>query len=110
PDVKRVFEFHDRRGLWEARPDFLVTCPRLVGTEGEHVPATVHDGELVNQSFEFRNQMRRDQNGALARIAFLVSANDRFNELAADYRIQTGSRLIQQQQLGLRANRSDESD
>ncbi len=77
-----------------------MTRARGIGVQREHFTPAIDDRELVDQAFELGNQVRGDEHGAAAGIAVLVRANDRADELAADDRIETRRRLVEDQQLG----------
>jgi hypothetical protein len=90
--------------------DLLVARAGLVGGEGEHVAAGVHDREVLDQALEFGDQVGRDEHGALARIALLVGADHGLDELAAHDRVEAGGRLVEHEQLGFGGDGADEGD
>src|SRR3954469_23610157 len=88
----------------------LVTRARRVGVEREHFTPAVDDRELVNQPFEFGNQVGGDEHGPAAGIAILVCADHGSDELAADDRIESRRRLVEDEQFGLGADGDDERE
>ena len=106
--AQRRPEVEFRRRLSKARANFLITLAGLVGFERQHGAAAIDDRELIDQSLEFGDEVGGDKNRAVARISFLVGADHRLNELTADDGIQTRRRLVQHQQVRLRADRRDQ--
>src|SRR5437764_331562 len=67
-----------RRGLaGEPRVDLLVALARRVGREREDGLPLLDDRELIDQSLELGDEVRRDEDRPLARLPFLVGADDR---------------------------------
>src|SRR5579885_593268 len=93
-----TYEIQLRRRTGEACAEFFVTVARAVSFEGQYRAACIHDGKFVDQAFKFTDQVRRDKYCAATRMAFLVCANDCFNEFAADDWIEAGSRFIENEQ------------
>ena len=94
----------------EARVDLLVALARRVGGQRQHVAAPLDDRELVDQPFELGDEVRGDEDRPPARVAVLVGADDRLDELAADDRIEAGGRLVEHQQLGLGTDGGDQRE
>src|SRR5437868_12599788 len=89
-----------------ARTDALVNGidvarARSVGVEREHFTPAIDDRELVDQPFELGNQVGGDEHGPAAGIAILVRADHGPDELAADDRIESRGRLIEDEEIGL---------
>src|SRR5207249_7475744 len=68
----------------------------------------IDDRELVNQSLEFSDEVGGNQDRALAGNPFLVRADHRLDELAANDGVQARRRFIEHQQIRLRADRRDQ--
>ena len=66
---------------------------RTYSTEGGWLHLS--ESELVDQSFEFGDEVRGDENRAVAGIAFLVGANDGLNEFTADDGVEARGRLVE---------------
>jgi hypothetical protein len=64
----------------------------------------------IDQAFEFRNQMRRNKNRAVAGIAFLVRANHRLDKFTPDDGVKSGCLLIENKQVRLGAHRSNKGN
>src|SRR5439155_17507761 len=62
----------------------------------------------VDQSLEFGDEVRGDENRPLPRGAFLVGANHGLNELAPDNGIEARSRFVERQKFRLRTDRGNE--
>jgi len=58
--------FNQRRGSAKTRANLLVLFTCGIGVECQRRAAIFDDGELIDESFEFADEMRRDENGALA--------------------------------------------
>src|SRR5205823_6124740 len=82
--------------------------PRDVGFQSKDLPAALNDREFVDQSLEFGNEMRRDEDRPLPRRSFLIGPDHRLDELAPDDGIEAGGRFIQHEQFRLWTDRSDE--
>jgi|HubBroStandDraft_1064217.scaffolds.fasta_scaffold114266_3 hypothetical protein len=67
----------------------------VIRVHRQQVAPLRNDGELVNQSLEFRDQMGGNENRAAVRITRLISADDRLDEFAPHNGVQPGSRFIQ---------------
>ena len=66
---------------------------------------------IVNSSIRPSNSEMRcveTKTVRCARRAFLIGADDRLDELAADDRIESGRRLVEHEQIRLRTDRGDE--
>src|SRR3954465_3572351 len=88
----------------------LVARPRSVGIEREHFTPAIDDRELVDQPFELGNQVRGDEHGPAPGIAILVRADHGPDELAADDRIESRWRLVEDEQFGLGADGDHERE
>src|ERR1035441_4342374 len=97
PDMPGLLEIDHRRRRRKARANLLVAGPRFVRPQRHGLTPVVDDGELINQPLELTDQVSGNKYGAVAWIGFLVGANHRLNELAADDRIEAGGRLAHQQ-------------
>src|SRR4051812_5909818 len=96
-DVQSIFEVEVRRSLRKAGTNAPVTFACVIGFKREHRFAAIDDSELINQAFEFGDQMRRDEDGAVAGASLLIGADHGLNEFAADDGVETGSGLVQNQ-------------
>src|SRR5712664_1163200 len=65
---------------------------------------------IIDQSLEFGDEVSGDKNRAVARIALLVGADHRLDELTADDGVQARRRFVEHQQVRLRADRRDQRD
>src|SRR5439155_20310338 len=88
----------------------LVARTRRVGIEREHFTPAIDDRELVDQPFELGNQVGGDEHGPAAGIAILVRPDHGPDELAADDRIESRGRLVEDEQFGLGAACDDERE
>src|SRR2546425_12300393 len=87
----------------------LVARAGSVGVEREHFTPAIDDRELVDQPFELGNQEGGDEHAPAAGIAILVRADHGPDELAADDRIESRGRLVEDEEVGLRADNEDVS-
>jgi hypothetical protein len=85
-----------------------VARARRVRVEGEHLAAAVDDRELVDQSFEFGDQVGRDEHRATPGLPLLIRADDGLDEFAPDDRIESGRGLVEHEQLWFGADRRDQ--
>src|ERR1700686_1309722 len=90
-----------RRRLRETRANSLVAAARFVGIEREHRGAVVDDGEFVDETLEFGDEVRGNQNGAIAEIAVLVGADDGLDKLAAHDGVEAGGGLMENEHVAL---------
>ena len=98
-------------GSWGKRgADFPETVACGVGFHRQQIAALLDDGEFVNQTLEFRDQMRGDKYRAAAGIAGLIRANDGLDEFAADNRVEAARRLVQHEQFRFGTDRADECE
>src|SRR3954466_148657 len=92
-DVQSIFEVELRRSLRKAGTNAPVTFTCVIGFKREHRFASVNDSELINEAFEFGDQMRRYKDGTVAGASLLIGADHGLNEFAADDGVETGSGL-----------------
>src|SRR5438045_8630037 len=89
--------------LRDSRAKAQVTLASTVSFKRQHGNALVDDGEFVDQSLEFGDEVSRDQNGTIAGIAFLVCADHRLNEFATHDGVEARSGCVQHEQVRLGA-------
>src|SRR5678815_3526748 len=106
----RPGEIDWRRLAREPRVYLLVSLARGIGVERQDLAPLFDDRELVDQSFEFRDQMRGHKHRAASRIAFLIGTDDGLNEFAADDRIEARCRLVEDEQVRFGADRRDQRE
>src|SRR5438105_14029309 len=75
PDVKCASQVEPCRSLRKAHPDLPKTIARIFRRHGQQFAALINDGELVDQSLELADQMRRDKDRPSFGIARVVSPN-----------------------------------
>src|SRR4051812_29438667 len=88
----------------------LVARARRVGVEREHFTPAIDYRELGDHPFELGNQVGGDEHLPAPWIAILVRADHGPDELAADDRIESRGRLVEDEQFGLGADCDDERE
>src|SRR6266581_6354758 len=105
-DVLCRHKIHRRRRARESRPNFLEPRTRLIRPQRQRLLPIVDDCKLIDQPLELPNQMRGEKHRSPARIGLLVRPNHRLDEFAPPDRVQPRRRLIEHEQVRLRAHRS----